>query len=66
MLSSSYQSWAICNNAIVLFYSLFAEMIGTLSVSADVHVFLYIYSVGLIKSIIDLFHEENFFPIKDI
>lgn len=38
-------------------------MIGALSISADVHVFLNIFYISLIKSIIDLFHEEGFFPV---
>ena len=63
MISSSNESWPFCSNSVALFSGLFSEMIGALSVSADVHVLLNIFNVCLIKSIIYLFHEEDFFPI---
>jgi hypothetical protein len=63
MISSSYKSRPFCSNAVTLLSGLFAEMIGALSVSADVHILLNIFDVCLIKRFIYLFHEEDFFPI---
>ena len=40
-------------------------MIGTLSISTDVHIFLNIFNVYLIKRIVNFFHKEDFIAVKD-